>query len=283
VNDITLTPDIVQHVLEHRVYHPPKRPTVINYNTMNNFIGHMDFEEKMGHLLTYRQKRIEDIEDGLEKKFQYRVDRLEGDKFKAGCYLSLDDLLCVVNDVTRVDRENIERFNILFDKAVKRFRLYRCKSWESFLEDIGVRELVSLIKSYYLDAYEMYLVRNLHTDHPTELNRLKLLEHLEIYYQFISSFDLSPFVVNFTDQEILGHRLVEESENHLAERYLTVYCEQKQRVKPVERNRTKRKIINIVKENTVHNLGELDKILMELLKVDDSFKRQILQSRELII
>ena len=288
-NNLALTPEIIDVVLKNRQYHPPKQPAkvvnnnIINYNIINNLICQMDSGEKLMHLLNYQQKQIEDLEDGLEKRFQHRVDRLENNKYKGGCYLTLDDLLELVNDVTKIDTNNIEQFNVLFDKAVKRLRLYRGKGWESFLEDVGARELVSLIKSYYLDTYEIYLIKNLHTDHPIGLNRIKLLEHLEIYYRFISIFDLSPHVDNFTDEEILGHRLMGGNENYLAERYIDVYGQQKREVKTAEKNQVKRKIINIVKENTIHNLTELNQTLMNILKVDNIFRDELLRSKEIAV
>jgi hypothetical protein len=288
INGLELTEQIKEQVMNARRYHPPKKSdkgsnatyNIINqYNTINNFVCGLGFDEKMGLLLDYQKGRLLDIEDGLDDRFQQRVQRLEDDKYRSGCYLSLDDLFGLVNDVTKIDKDNIQKFNILFDKAVKRFKLYRCKTWESFLEDMGARELVSLIKSYYLDTYEIYLIRNLYTEKSINLNRIKLNEHLEIYYRFISIFELPAFITNFSDQEVLGHRLVEGNEDYLAEKYLQLYCEQKKQLKPTEINRIKRKIINIVKENTVHNLAELNKAVLEILKVDENFRNELLRTR----
>jgi hypothetical protein len=289
--DVRLTEEIIEKVCDEGFYHPsdPSKSAksinigqiVNNYNTMNNLVVQMDFNDKMFHLLDYQKRNLLCFEDNLEQRFEYRVKRLEDDKYRDGYYLSQDDLFGLVNDVTKIDREHLEKFNILFDKAIKRFKLYRGKSWESFLEDIGAKELVSLIKSYYLDTYEVYLIKHLHREGGTKLNRSKLAEHLEIYYRFIAAFDLAPYVVDNSDEELLGHRLVESSSHLLAEKYMTVYCEQKGLVKPSEKNRIKRKIISIVKENTIHNISELNQTVLDILKVDENFREVIVKSLEI--
>jgi hypothetical protein len=247
---------------------------------MNNFIAKMETGEKIQHLLEYQSKKITDFEDGLEAKFEKRVERLENDRYRSGYYLSLDDLVGLIDNITKTDKNHIEKLNIFFDQTVRRFRLYRSKEWESYLEEIGAKELVGLIKSYYLNTYEIYLIRNLHCDEGT-LNRVKLKDHLEIYYQFISIFDLVPHIQDFSDEEIVGHCLVENTNQHLAERYLDLYYQQKKMVKTTEANRIKRRIINIVKQNTVHNITELNQAILEILKVDQQFKNELVDSRKL--
>jgi hypothetical protein len=287
-NGLTLTEEIAETVLANHEYHRPKQPTqVINnnnnniFNMVTNIVNSMEFDEKMRRVLDYRQEKTLDFEDGLEKKFAYRVEKLENDKFSSGYFLTLDDLFKIINDVTLLKDDGLEEFNVLYDKVIKRFRFYRCLEWESFLEDIGSKELISLIKSYYLDTYEKYLIRNLHVDRDTGLNRIKIKEHLEIYYRFISIFDLTPSITDCVDEEILGHRLVENNDTYLAETYVKLFQEEKNRVKSSDKLSVKRKIVNIVKENTTQNLQKLNKAIMEILRVDDIFRDTLLKSRQL--
>jgi hypothetical protein len=283
-NDLELTEEIKKYVLENYKYAPmtqrPRSTTQIinNFNTLNNFIVQMNFSDKIDHLMEYQQKRLIGFEDSLEKRFQYRVNRLDDDKFPVGYFLSQNDLIGLVDDVTRISRDNMDRFNVFYNKTIKRFRLYQGKDWESFIEEIGAKELVNLIKSYFLDSYELYLIRHLHQEELITLDRFKLLEHLEIYYRFIAAFDLLPYICDQDDREVLGHRLVEDQANTLAERYMKSYFEQKNALKRSDKGQLQKKIVNIVKENTSHNVAELNQALIDILKIDQDFREQIINS-----
>jgi hypothetical protein len=279
-NNIELAEEIKEYILENRVYHIPKKnsDTIINYNTLNKFIVQMNIPDKINYLLEYQNKRLLDVEDDLEKHFQNRIGRLESDKYQGGYLLSEDGIFDLINKFTKVGQEQFERFNIFYYKAVKRFKLFRGTSWEEFLEDTGARELVALIKSYFLDNYEQYLIKHLHGRDVRCLNRVELKQHLEIYYRFIGIFDLVPYICDLEDQEVLGHRLLEENDNFLAKTYMEVYSDQKKMIKPQERKRTKRKIVDIINGNTIGGVSELNQILTDLLKVNQEFKQHIIDS-----
>lgn len=278
-NDLELTDEIREIVLRDRKYHPPKKVTkIVNYNTLNKIVIGMDFTEKMEYFLEYGNKKLLDFEDDLEDHFEYRNNRLVKNIHQGGYFLTESDFVKLIDDVTKIDRENVEKFNIFYQKTVKRFQLYRGTSWESYIEEDGARELVSLIKSYYLDNYESYIIRHLHGDNYKTSNRIKLTEHLIIYYRFISAFDLRPFISDQEDQEILGHRLIENNTHHLAETYMKLYVEEKNSFKISEKNRIKRKIINTIKENTMHNISELNHVLSQMLQVDDKFREQLINN-----
>ena len=51
-----------------------------------------------------------------------------------------------------IDNDNFERFNIFYNLAVKRFRIFERKKWESFIKDIGAKEIIGLIKSHFMDG-----------------------------------------------------------------------------------------------------------------------------------
>ena len=70
----------------------------------------------------------------------------------------------------------------------------------------------------------------------------------------------------------MGHILIENDDFVLGNTYMKMFHEEKSNMKISEKNRIKRKIVNIIKENTIHNIGELNKLVLELLKIDDGFK-----------
>jgi hypothetical protein len=284
---IELTDEVKEYVLKNHKYIPPKfdkQPKTINqtvnmYNVFNNLVTQMDFEQKVNLLMNYQNRKLIDFEDGLNDHFEHRLKKLEQDKYPNGYYLNEDGLLKLIDNVTKIDKDNIEKMNVLFDKTVRRLKLYSCGDWDSYLEDIGCKEVVKLVKSYFLDTYENYLIRNLHCD-DTSQNRVKLREHLEIYYRFISIFELDPAITNLTDEEILGHVLIEDNEFYLANTYSKLFYDQKKEVKIGDKNKCKRKIANIIKENTQHNLSQLNRTILELLRADSDFKQQLVKFKE---
>jgi hypothetical protein len=239
-------------------------------------IAQMDTDQKLNLLMDYQNKKTIDFEDGLESQFKEKVKKLENDRYLNGYYLGEDDILKLVDNVTKIDNGNIEKFNILFDKTLRRLKLFSCGNWDSYLEDIGCTEVIRLIKSYFFDTYEVYLVRNLHCDENSQ-SRAKLREHLEIYYRFIGVFELNPTIYNMSDDDILGHRLVENDEFHLSNRYTKLFHDLKKELRISEKNKIKRKIACIIKENTQYNLGQLNKAILELLQIDGDFKQEILK------
>ena len=281
-NDVDLTEEVKELVLTDRIYHPPKKSlnASITINTLNKFVANMSFNEKMTHVLDYKQKRLVCFEDRLETRFENRSNRLLQNKYPDGFFLDENGFYKLIDTVTKVDKDHIEDLNVFYKKTVKRFELYSGTSWESFIEEEGANELIRLMKSYFLDTYEQYLIRHLHCDKYQSLNRYKLLEHLKIYYKFIAIFELRPSIADIDDDEILGHSLVEDNNRHLAETYMNLYGEEKNKLKKSDINTTKRKVINIIKENTIHNISELNEIIIEILKTDDTFRQQLLTLNE---
>jgi len=288
MNNMDLTPEIINRVLGHFVYHKPNEDTTttknINYNNYNMMLGILNSMESMDKvkLLTgYQKIMLLDFEDDLEKKYGFIVKRLETDAPTYGYLLTIDDLFNIVNTCTQRESDETERFNIFYDKAINRLKLYRTRSWESFLEDAGVKQLISLIKSYYLDTYEIYLIRNIHGTSGTRINRWQLKDHLTIYYQFLANFDLKPHILNLDDDEVMGHKIAADRQDFLRSTYYKLYNDEKKDQKESKTKEIKKKIVNIVKDNSVQNGKNLDKTLINLLKIDETFREELLKTRQL--
>ena len=282
LNNIELTDEVKICILENRRYSIPKKQcnlfnqTVNNYHMLNNFLVQMDPHFKLDKFLEYEKLQHLDYEDVLEERFSKRVLRLENGQGKAPYVLDLNSLLNVIDVATKIDSEQLERFSVIFDKKVGRLGIYRGGEWESFIDEIGTRELVSLIKSYYLNTYELYLIKNIHHQEST-MNRIILNEHLEIYYKFIAAFDLSPSILGLEDKEVLDQVLVSSNDHFLEERYINLYNKIKQEQKTSDRLQIKKRLSKIVKNNSCHNVDLLNKAILDILKIDDTFKDQLLE------
>jgi len=284
-NGLYLTDEIREEVLNHHEYHPetqkPIQNNINNYNMMLGILNSMESLDKVKLLTDHQKLPVLDIEDDLEKKYEILVKRLETGDMTYGYFLGLDDLFNIVNNCTLHQSGEYIHFNVFFDKMVNRLKLWRGRSWETYLEDAGIKQLVSLIKSYYLDSYEIYLIRNLHNIGRVRINRWQVKDHLSIYYQFLVVFGLEPHIVNLDDDEVLGYNPKEGQSNYLATTYSKLYNEQKKSQKESTIKATKRKIVNIVKDNSIQNVRNLDKTIIELLKIDDNFKEELFKSRQL--
>jgi hypothetical protein len=146
------------------------------------------------------------------------------------------------------------------------------------LEEAGAKELISLFKSYFLNNYEEYLIKHLHGDNVRSLNKVQLKQHLDIYYNFIAVFDLVPFICDMEDQQILGHNLIEHNKNYLAETYMQLYIELKNQLKVSEVNRIKKRIVAIIRENTIQNTSQLNQTLCDLLQLDEKFRKELVET-----
>ena len=71
--------------------------TINNFNTVNNIISGMESMDKIKMISDHQGIRQIDFEDRLEQEFQYRLERMEQDKFTGGYCLNHDGLLQLVD------------------------------------------------------------------------------------------------------------------------------------------------------------------------------------------
>ena len=285
-NSVVLTEEMKTTVIENFECHITKVNTSQNVNNLNMMMGIVNSTEtldKVRMLTDHKGIKINDIEDDLEKQYEYMVKRLDNDDMTYGYLLKLDDLFNIVNTCTSRESGEPDHFNIFFDKMINRLKLFRGKNWEIFLEDAGVKQLISLIKSYYLDSYEIYLIRNLHNTIGPKVNPWQLKDHLIIYYRFIAAFELEPYITSLHDEDVVGHRLMEYESDFLSKTYYKLYNEQKNDQKETSVKSVKKTIANIIKDNSVHNSKMIDKTIIELLKIDETFRNELLKTRQLTL
>jgi hypothetical protein len=133
---IELTDEIKEHVLKNQKYVPPKQEkskivnqTVTTYNFFNNLVTQLDFGQKIDLLMDHQKQKLIDFEDGLSNRFETRIQKLENDQYPNGYYLDEDGFLKIIDGVTKIDKDSLQMFNILFDKTVRRLKLYSCGDW----------------------------------------------------------------------------------------------------------------------------------------------------------
>lgn len=285
--NLDLTDEIKEYVLIHHVYHPPKKTNnvinqkLINYitysNNLNTFINKMQLTDKLSNVLDYHGLSLIDLDDQLDQTFEEKVDNLIEDKYKRPYVLNQDELIDIIDNITKINKTELNHLNIIFDKTVNTLKIWQDQQWNSYIDEAGAKIIISSIKSYYLNEYEIYLIKKLHQEDQQNIDRVSVKEHLEIYYRFIAVFGLVPFIVDNFDRDILGHILVDNNNKHLSKMYSELFEQIRQSLKPIEINMTKKRIIKILKNNTIHNINELNQAIIELIKIDDNFNDYLSQ------
>jgi hypothetical protein len=158
-------------------------------------------------------------------------------------------------------------------------------NWDEVMIADGISSVIELIKMYYLDAYECYLLRRLSDQDEVALNKQKCREQLQVYYKFIACFDIDPYIKDHLDFEILyeldderydfnnGNRTIEDT-------YGPMYSKIKTCLTQRDISNTKKDVIDIIKRNTKRNIDELNKKVVELFQMDETFKNTMLKLRQ---
>ncbi len=276
-NDIELTDEIKQYILDNRVFKIIKEEkpksiinNITNYNTLNNYVCNMDTFIKLGKLMEYKQLEIVPLEDNIESKFANRIDNMKGDKFKFGYDLGNNRLFDIIDEISKI--RNFSDLNIIYDDKLKELNLFKSGSWENYLVDRGLREIIDIIKDFFLDHYEKYLLKKIHVTETNERQKQAYKEYLEEYYNFIGCFEIKPYIQDKDDCDILGDEDGDFGCYSIEEKWMPKYKHIVDNMKRYEINKTKKAVDNILKNNTKKNIRNLNKEIIDLVTSDEEFK-----------
>ena len=273
--EVILTDEIKQLILDNRVYHPPNKTTNIinnqinNYNQINNFVSKMDPLEKITKYIEYNNIRLINIDDLIEQTFESNVMKLESKIYKDFC-LDQHSLLEVVDIITSCG--SIEKLNILHDNTSNRLKIYNNGKWDSRVFEHGVMELMQKIQSFYLDYYELFLLKKAYCGNAFERQCIK--ERLFNYYKFLVCFELMPVVKNIIDGDVVGS---ESQESTLQDTYHPMFQDIQEKLPLSEANRLRKKIHDVIKTNNKTNMLDLNKNMMDQMKIDEAFQTIVLE------
>jgi hypothetical protein len=284
--DIILTEEIKLNILKNRVYFPPKvieppkevkAPTFIQNihqnNIMMNYISKLNTKTKLNKYLEFKDEEITSLEDNVQNHFHRRINNLKTDAFKFGYDMGNNRLFDIFEEITKI--RNLQDMNIIYDDKLKELSLFKSGSWETMLIDRGIKEILDILKEYFLDHYELFLFRRIYVIEKSEREKQRYKSHLEDYYKFIGTFDLRPIIEEKDDSEILGEDHGEKKNFRLEEKWVKTYNNLIDNMKRYEINKIKKDIDIIVKNNSNKNLNELNKKIIELLTTDEEFKETL--------
>ena len=300
-NNIELTPDIVDYILDNRVYNADKQSKQIsiksNINTINTintnshntinhttvvqyFIQNLDPVKKM----EYHQEFInnanpQSIEDLISDKYEIqREDMLSG----SGNYLySFEDFINMVKDVSKMKDINEFKDCVLIDKrGTDQTICYNESSninpaWQSFESNTLAKFLVNKLQEQFLKNYECYLIRKIKyiDDNVDDVDDVEtkqiLIIHLDIYYEFISIFDLVSWVFeSTTDSQILFNSYDDQydsisSGTRLVSKYVLKFKKIVQETNSNTKSKTRQRLMFecFVRENSINTHDKFDEKL----------------------
>ena len=156
--------------------------------------------------------------------------------------------------------------------------------WESYFMDRGISELLNIIKLYYLDYYEIHLVKKImivNSSSPNvnafDVNLVKF--YLEEYYRFLASFDLEPYVYKKQNREIIEN-FNSDNPNYIGDYCMKIYNDIKQTIPKSDITKDKNTIIDIIKHNSVISSNNLNKKIMKTINSNDDFKHKLMISNK---
>lgn len=266
LNNIDLTEDIKQFVLANRIYHHPKNETpsltqTININnTVVNYIANMDVLGKLQKYVDYKNLELVDFEKYVEQRYAKINNKLQTNSIK---YIEFkrDDFLELIDEVTNIlNGKSMEYFNMMYDSRINKLAIYSDETWEEYLLNTGVKRIINIIKEFYLDSYEVYLIHSIETS--SEFKRQQSIELLEEYYKFLGCFDIKPSI-NVDDENVYTT-------------YMKRYKQLFEKITKSESNHVRKEVLDIIKRNSVRNIDEMNNYIMELLNADEKFKSVII-------
>lgn len=287
-NDIDLTDTIRDYILINRIYNPPKpvpiptpptpqqtiNQTINNYHQINNVVSNMDPIDKINKYTDYKNLEIIDLEDRIEDQYHRQVKKLDNGTF-SDFRLNFQNIIEVIDSVTCI--KDIDTLNVLYDEVLNKLKLFCCGEWRHVLMEAGIKEIIEKIQVCYLDHYECFLIRRYNNESTGWQYKVQVKEHIEDYYKFLAIFGITPFIYEKSNNEITGSDK-DDNMHSIEEEWYPRYVAIKDRMSTSEINRVKKEVYNIVKRNAKASVLDLNKKMMDIIQMDEEFKKSIIDS-----
>lgn len=295
INPMELTDDIKEHIIANRIWHPPppqhpplpppvEKPqnltinqNINQYNIMTNLVTRIDDLKKLEAYTEYNDIPLLNFSDEVDEMYKRKRGLFETMKSK-NIFLDQTNIYDAIDDVTSI--KDLTQLNILYEEVAQKLRIFDDNEWRTVLFDTGISEIIERIKEYYLDVYEQYLLRLYYDSSTVPSKKEYIREQMQEYYKFIACYELNPYVYNLSDNYILRQlksTLTKEDDSYeISEKWYTTYKDVKAKLQGIYVNRIKKDVSNIVKRNAKSNVLELNKKVMELIRMDEDFKKDVL-------
>lgn len=283
--NIDMTDEIKEMVIRDHYYHDnnivKSEPLIqVNYNPQNTYVNGMETFRKLTQYLEYNQKKIIDINDFVENQHQETVEKLERDEFKKPHLLESEQFLGLIDDMVKTNDYCHEEMNIVYDELLDRIKIWCDGEWTTFMIESGLRRLVQILRTNYLDPYECYLYMKIFSDkriNGYDLNTVRI--RLEEYYKFLAIFDHHPYVYTEPIEYVISSYKT-DNPDEFRDYGMPRYNKLKEELTKQEINKLKKSVLDIVKRNNKLNLKKLNESISELINVDQEFKNSLMMQNK---
>jgi len=291
--DIELTDEVKEYVLNNRLYTPqvvtPPAPvtinqTINNIQTMNNFIAGLDPLTKIKHLTEHRDIEVLDFESKVENQYKRDVKKLMNDSYRGNVMYDENQFIDMVSNIT--ESKEVEDMSVVYDSKTDRMHFaVGGNDWEHKRPQQSITFLLETLVNYHLLYYEIYLIRKIHTE--SSFNRVQLKECLEKYYRFIACFGIKPNVHGKNDTQVLYNEDDERyndriqrgsiEDHRLVDEFHTLYLRILDSITEKDQREMTKEVLDIVKRNHKINIAELNKMILDVIRVDEGFRMKLVQ------
>lgn len=277
-NQIVLTDEIRERVLENRVYDIKKESASEKCTlNLNNFVIGMDQHDKIDSILTFEDKKMLNLGDKIELNNSYKIKKLDDRSYKYGFQLDHNDFLELIDKTMEMSSNiEIERMNLLYITELNKIAIFHDDEWKNYLFDIGLNKVISILINYYLVSYEKYMLYKIFVDKTVgamECNAYK--NQLNEYLKFLIVFDIYPSCKEQTNEEYLSS-FKHEKDLFLSDFCMNRYHEQKILLNKSEIAKIRKHVGDIIKTNNGANIRLLNKYIINLAVNDELFKDHLL-------
>jgi hypothetical protein len=282
VNGVELTDEIREYILKNKVVannvdnNVVKEPQYIVNNYINN-LNQFSVYDKINGFLKHNETTLQDYQDKVLTMFEETTDKLEFDSnydlAKDSIYkLDDDDFLDIINQTCKVRIPTLDDFNMFYDPKLDYLSIVENGEWKDSLLRRGIKQVIETIQLSYLNVYEKYLLRRIYF---TTSPRLKQVceELLQVYYSFISSFDIEPYVKDKSDDDILDNGKINKYD--LGEKIYAKYKDVKSNLKDATKRSRIAAVVKVIQKNSKINLYNLDQKVSFILKQNVDFVKYL--------
>jgi hypothetical protein len=275
-NLVVLTDDIKHHIMDNRIYipppvipppvipphHQPIEKNIINIiNKINNFIINMDTMDKLEKYMKHTQIELINFKESVRTKMQSRAEKFtRNEPIERMRIIFIDD----INDI--IGGKKLNELNIFYESKIKTINIYKNEIWHKLHVSIGIVEIVKTIQNSLWDDYEVYLIKKAESNKISHHLRQEYKEYLIEYYNFIGCFKVDPRIKE------------KDMYPDFSEKYMKIYEEVCDEITIRNSKNTIKKILEILSHNTIHNVKDMNKTVINLFNIDEEFKKLIISS-----
>lgn len=277
-NNIVLTEEIKSSILENRVcdthFLNVKATPSLN---LNSLVLDMDTCDKLKNILEWKNESPINYGDLVESTNLEKIQNLENRGYRFGFQLDYNNIYEIVDQSIQIkNKEEICKMNLHYIPELGKIAIYHDDEWTNYLYDIGLNKVINIIRNYYLESYEKYMLYKIFVDKNAsafECNEYK--NRLNQYFRFLVVFDLYPSSKDLVNEDCLVGFSHEKS-FFISDHCMDRYNEQKENLKKSEIASIRKQIGDIIKTNSIANVKMLNKYVINLAVNDEAFKQKLL-------